>query len=122
MRTTIKAALTTGIMLGLSIAAAPAWADSSDANPLDAWTDMQVAELDQNRGGAESFPLVEQVNNAHLQGSNSGDITVGPGASMSTGAIMGTNVLANHGATTVMQNTGDLVNMNYSMNVNVYLH
>jgi hypothetical protein len=87
-------------------------------------SDQAVAleELDHNRGGTESISnSLIQGNETDLSGTNSGDVSVGSGGAKYSGTIAPATVTGNHGITAVMQNTGDLVNINNATSVNVYL-
>ena len=63
---------------------------------------------------------VTMTNDADISGTMEGNVIEGD--DMDTGAISGTVLQNNKGITTVMQNTGNQVNMGASVNVNVYLH
>ncbi|MBC7906405.1 MAG: hypothetical protein H7Y60_06610 [Rhodospirillaceae bacterium] len=101
---------------GLMVATlAPAMAE-------DLFQDAAIApdELSANRGGTDGGTLV-QANDSTLSGSNTGNVSVGGGAQKYSGTIAPATVTNNHGITAVMQNTGDLVNMNNATSVNVYM-
>jgi len=89
------------------------------------WQAMDTATLAAHSGGSDAFDasMVVQGNTSDTDGTNHhNQITnSGPGARMENGAISETTISGNHGVMAAMQNTGNLVNMNYSMNVNVYL-
>lgn len=89
------------------------------------WQAMETASLATLSGGSDTFDasVVFQGNSSDTEGANHhNQITnSGPGARMENGAILDTQISGNSGITSAMQNTGNLVNMNYSMNVNVYL-
>lgn len=63
---------------------------------------------------------VNMTNDSDVTGTMDGNVIAGD--DMDTGAISGTVLQNNNGITTVMQNTGNQVNMGASVNVNVYLH
>lgn len=64
---------------------------------------------------------VGQGNNTDQSGSNVGNITVGADGSKISGTIHQSHVTGNNGLVMLMQNTGDLVNMNNATSINVYL-
>lgn len=83
-------------------------------------------ELDLSRGGtADTTPTVSnsliQGNESDLSGTNTGNVSVAQGGAKNSGTIHQATVTGNHGITSVMQNTGDLVNINNATSVNVYL-
>lgn len=75
-------------------------------------------ELAANRGGTGTL---DQTNLSDLTATNTGDISVGGSAHKYSGTIAPATVTNNNGITAVMQNTGDLVNMNNATSVNVYM-
>ena len=89
-----------------------------------AWQPMAGDELAMNRGGTDTHQdpaqIVAQGNNSELTGTNT-DNTVLNSGTWNTGDVMGTAVTGNRGITAVLQNTGDIVNMNYSTSVNIFL-
>lgn len=102
---------------GLIFSAPVAWAGPFDAEPA-----VSAADLDSKRGGTDT-PIsgsLFQNNESNLSGSNAGSISVGGGVKYS-GTIAPAQVNGNSGITAVMQNTGDLVNMNNATSVNVYM-
>lgn len=81
-------------------------------------------ELNGKRGGTETAPIsgsLIQGNDSSLSGTNNGSISMGGGAGKFSGTIAPAQVTGNNGITAVMQNTGDLVNMNNATSVNVYM-
>lgn len=82
-------------------------------------------DLDGSRGGTETTPTISnslvQGNDTDLAGTNTGNVSVSSGASKASGTIHQAQVTGNHGITSVMQNTGDLVNINNATSVNVYM-
>lgn len=102
---------------GLICLAPTAWAGPFDAEPA-----VAADELAGNRGGTET-PIsgsLFQSNDSSLSGTNAGNVSVGGGVKYS-GTIAPAQVTGNNGITAVMQNTGDLVNMNNATSVNVYM-
>lgn len=102
----------------LCLAPVLAWAD-----PFDDQAAVTAEDLQNRRGGTEptiSGSLV-QGNDSSLSGTNTGNISVGGGAAKYSGTIAPAQVNGNNGITAVMQNTGDLVNMNNATSVNVYM-
>lgn len=81
---------------------------------------VAAGELSTSRGGTDGGTLV-QANESTLNGSNTGNVGVSGGAQKYSGTIAPATVTNNHGITAVMQNTGDLVNMNNATSVNVYM-
>ncbi|MBE9554324.1 MAG: hypothetical protein IMF05_12750 [Proteobacteria bacterium] len=63
---------------------------------------------------------VNITNDSDINGTMEGNVI--EGNDIDTGAITGTVLRDNAGITTVLQNTGNQVNMGASVNVNVYLH
>lgn len=106
--------------LGLTLAAGAATAAEEGFGPS-----MEKAELDHHRGGTETVLEISgsvlQNNETTQSGTNNGSITVGTNAAKVNGTIHGATVTGNQGLTAVMQNTGDLVNMNNATSVNVFL-
>lgn len=115
----VVAAVACGLALG---AAAPAVAEE---DALSAFGSLSTGELGALSGGADTVDLrtIAQVNSSDSEGTNSGNAIVndGPGASMVNGAISAVTLAGNRGMAAVIQNTGSLVNVNYTMSVNVYL-
>lgn len=101
------------IGLGLAVAA-EAWAD-------DLPCAVEAGEMNAMRGGADISDSLLMSNDSALNGSNTGSISLDH-ATKSSGTIHDATVMGNHGITAVMQNTGDLVNMNNATSVNVYMH
>lgn len=101
------------------VLAAPA---AAVAGPFDHEAALAADELDGKRGGTETISgSLFQGNDSTLSGTNNGNISVGGGAGKYSGTIAPAQVTGNHGITAVMQNTGDLVNMNNATSVNVYM-
>ena len=112
--------LTASAALALALAAAGG-ANATEALPWDA---LETTSLAGHSGGPDYIDAsaVIQGNASDTNGSNHhNQINNGAGGSMENGAITATTISGNSGITAAMQNTGNLVNMNYSMNVNVYL-
>jgi hypothetical protein len=99
-------------------------APAAFAGPFDDQTAVAADELDGKRGGTGTSPIsgsLFQTNESDLSGSNVGSIGVGPGGAKYSGTIAPAQVMGNHGITAVMQNTGDMVNMNNATSVNIYM-
>jgi hypothetical protein len=85
---------------------------------------VSADDLGAKRGGTETSAIsgsLIQGNDSSLSGTNTGNVSVGGSAAKSSGTIAPATVTGNHGITAVMQNTGDLVNMNNATSVNVYM-
>lgn len=94
------------------------------AGPFDGETAVAVGDLEGKRGGTETSAIsgsLFQSNESNLSGSNAGNVSVGGGSAKYSGTIAPAQVTGNNGITAVMQNTGDLVNMNNATSVNVYM-
>lgn len=92
------------------------------ADPLAELTSLEPDALGGNRGGTDvTEDLIIQGNQTNQVAANDGVIGVGGHATKTNGEIYAATVTGNHGITAVMQNTGDLVNMNNATSVNVYL-
>lgn len=99
-------------------------ATAAQADPFDKEAAVSSDELDGKRGGTETAPIsgsLFQGNESALSGTNTGNIGVSGGSTKYSGTIAPAQVMGNHGITAVMQNTGDLVNMNNATSVNVYM-
>jgi len=101
-------------------------ASAVQASPFDNEAAVLSDELEGKRGGtATSAPVYSgsliQGNDSTLSGSNTGNVGVSGGSTKASGTIAPAHVTGNHGITAVMQNTGDLVNMNNATSVNVYM-
>lgn len=97
-------------------------AHAAQAGPFDQEAAVAAEDLDAKRGGTEAVSgSLFQSNESALSGSNTGNISVGGGSGKYSGTIAPAQVTGNHGITAVMQNTGDLVNMNNATSVNVYM-
>lgn len=99
------------------LAAAPA----AMAGPFDGEAAVGADDLNGKRGGTATSGSLAQGNYTDQSATNNGSVSVGGAASKYTGGIAPAQVTGNHGITAVMQNTGDLVNMNNSTSVNVYM-
>ncbi|MGE5502834.1 MAG: hypothetical protein ACM31L_00280 [Actinomycetota bacterium] len=91
---------------------------------LDGLAAVPAGELGGERGGTDAATVsgnLVQTNNDTVTGTNTGTIGVGYGGQKLNGDIAAATMAGNHGLSTMMQNTGDLVNMNNATNVNVYL-
>jgi hypothetical protein len=95
------------------------------AGPVAAEEAMPAAELDTQRGGTETGTDIDnsliQSNDSALTATNTGGVGVSYGGQKTNGQISAATVTGNHGITSLMQNTGDLVNFNNATSVNVYL-
>lgn len=98
-----------------------AMAPAAVAGPFDAEATVATDELDGKRGGTATSGGLFQSNDSALSGTNAGNVSVSSGAAKLSGTIAPAQVTGNHGITAVMQNTGDLVNMNNATSVNVYM-
>ncbi|CAA7623931.1 hypothetical protein [Magnetospirillum sp. UT-4] len=100
-------------------------AGTAPAGELELGGAMPVTELEGSRGGTDSggdiVGSLLQNNEANQTAGNTGNISVSQGAAKSNGTIHAAQVNGNHGITAVMQNTGDMVNMNNATSVNVYM-
>lgn len=78
------------------------------------------------RGGADTGTTIDssqfQANSTSQDAANTGAIAVNNGASKLSGTIYGASIAGNNGITTLIQNTGDMVNLSNATSVNVYLH
>ncbi|MCR6632473.1 MAG: hypothetical protein NVV74_21865 [Magnetospirillum sp.] len=104
------------------IALASTSAQAAEADLFGQVAAMSAEDLQAKRGGTETADWsssVLQGNESMAAGTNSGNISLGGGAKYS-GTIAPAQVNGNNGITAVMQNTGDLVNMNNITSVNVY--
>lgn len=115
------------IMTAGLMAAAIAGAQAEEArSPGLFGNDASIAaeDLDAKRGGTETvvYGSVVQTDKTDQSATNSASpITVANGGRMSTGDVQASQITGNHGITAVMQNTGNLVNMNNATSVNVYM-
>lgn len=86
---------------------------------------LAETELEASRGGTETAGgianSVIQGNSTDQSATNTGNVSVGGNATKYSGSISQAQITGNSGLTTLMQNTGDLVNMNSATSVNVYL-
>lgn len=85
---------------------------------------VSPAALADQRGGSDPGGASEtllQGNSTNQSSSNSGSITIGDQAAKLSGSISAAAVNGNRGLTTVMQNTGDLVNLSNATSINIYL-
>ena len=118
MRRMIRVAPFLVLMAGAALQ--PAAADALAG--LDTIPQDKLATLS---GGASPLDVqaLTQSNSSQVDGSNKDNSIAidGAGAAMFNGGIAPALVSGNSGVATVMQNTGNLVNMNYNMSVNVYL-
>jgi hypothetical protein len=118
----MRAPLALAICLAIAGPTGAATADELFDDPGEA---LAAAELDAQRGGTETATEINgsvlQSNETSQTGTNTGNISVGSNAAKVSGTIREATVTGNHGITAVMQNTGDLVNMNNATSVNVFL-
>jgi hypothetical protein len=97
---------------------------AAESSPFGNETAVTADDLGGKRGGSDTSSLsgsLIQGNDSSLSGTNTGSISVGGAAGKYSGTIAPAQVIGNHGITAVMQNTGDLVNMNNATSVNVYM-
>lgn len=115
------------IALAALLALGPAAGALAEEAPPPFGQDAMVApeELDGQRGGTETATEISgsiiQSNDTTQTATNNGSVSVTGGAMKVSGQIHRAEVTGNSGITAVMQNTGDLVNMNNATSVNVYL-
>ena len=109
------------VLAGVSLSAPAARADGAG---LDGWGVMAEEEMAAQSGGAETFVFdsnnVTQSNDSDVSGTNHHNQVLNEGLKWS-GDVGTTIVRDNRGVTNVMQNTGDLVNLNNNVTVNVNL-
>lgn len=106
-----------GFVLACTVFAMPAAADI-----LDALAPLAADELNDNRGGQEvARDLIAQGNESTQAANNDLALSMEGHATKSNGAISAATVVGNHGMTSLMQNTGDAVNMQNTTNVNIYM-
>lgn len=92
--------------------------------PFDGAELVTAQDMESNRGGTDSQYLsnnVFQENDTSQTGTNQGNVSVGYGGVKTAGTISAATISGNHGISALMQNTGDLVNMNNATTVNVYM-
>ena len=86
---------------------------------------LPQAALAGQRGGADPGPVINenllQGNTTNQAATNNGSVSVSDDAVKLSGTIYAAAVTGNRGLTTVMQNTGDLVNLSNATSINVYL-
>lgn len=112
----MRAKLLFGASLLTAAIAMPAFAEDAPADPFGAAVSTEA--LGHLRGGTET-----QQNNITGQWSSaSGPISVSNDAAKINGLITGSMLSNTSGITSLMQNTGDNVNLNNATSVNVYLH
>lgn len=112
------------ILLGVGLAGSaligPAF---SGDNPLPAdlsgWSALSEAELLGQSANVDDSFNVGMGNSATIDGDIEDNVISGD---TNTGAISANIIRDNQGITTVLQNTGNQVNMGATVNVNVYLH
>lgn len=112
------------ILLGVGLAGS-AWvgpAFSGDNPPpadLSGWNALPEAELLGQSASVDDSFNVGMGNSATIDGDIEDNVISGD---TNTGAISANIIRDNRGITTVLQNTGNQVNMGATVNVNVYLH
>ncbi|HLO77337.1 MAG TPA: hypothetical protein VK196_12855 [Magnetospirillum sp.] len=112
------------LILAAALVAMAQAAGATEAAPFDQATAVSPEDLGGSRGGTETPNIsgsLLQSNDSNLSGTNNGSISVGGGSGKYSGLIAPAQVSGNNGITAVMQNTGDLVNMNNATSVNVYM-
>lgn len=112
------------LMLAAALIGLSPVAQATQLGPFDHEAAIPGADLEASRGGTETSAISDsllQSNDSALSGTNTGNISVGGGSGKYSGTIAPAQVTGNHGITAVMQNTGDLVNMNNATSVNVYM-
>lgn len=80
---------------------------------------VEAQDMATHRGG-ESATIVIQGNETNQSGSNV-DSPLTNNGFLSTGRISPNNLQNNRGSFAIQQNTGNLVNMNHSNSINIYL-
>jgi|GEM_PF-3031266 hypothetical protein len=110
------------LALALTASALAASAQAGEADLFPGSTALAAEDLDHRRGGTELlFHGTAQIAETSQNAENSGNtITLGAGAALNTGDIYSPHVTGNNGVTSVMLNTGNLVNMNTATSINVY--
>lgn len=107
-----------------AVAAVPAFAEEPSAGPFG--TAVPTETLDHMRGGTDSGSTISDAalltNGTTQVGANSGNISVSNDAAKLNGFISSLSLSGNQGLTTVMQNTGDLVNLTNATSINIYMH
>ena len=86
---------------------------------------VSPATLAGQRGGSDTGPVISETllqgNTTNQASTNNGSISVADEAVKLSGTIYSAAVNGNRGLTTVMQNTGDLVNLSNATSINIYL-
>lgn len=112
------------ILLGAVVAGA-VWAGpaSSGQDPpavgLSGWEALPDTELLGSNTQIKGSFNVDMTNDATMNGKIKDNVINGE---TSTGAVSANVIEGNRGMTTVLQNSGNQVNMGANINVNVYLH
>lgn len=113
---------TKGMLSGLALAAGLFILPASAADVFDALAPLAAEDLDGRRGRQEATQdLIMQNNETNQVANNDVAISMHGPATKINGAISAATVTGNHGVTSLMQNTGDGVNMQNATNVNVYM-
>ncbi|HIJ64079.1 MAG TPA: hypothetical protein HPQ04_15410 [Rhodospirillaceae bacterium] len=111
------------IVAGLAAAVAPAGAAEPGGDPFAGA--VPQATLAGQRGGTDTGPVITenllQGNTTSQTSTNNGGVSVADEAVKLSGTIYSAAVNGNRGLTTVMQNTGDLVNLSNATSINIYL-
>lgn len=119
----MRARLALAVVLAATASAAPAYADDLASDRLGGAVPATV--LDGQRGGADLGTTIAgnvlQRNATNEDSVNVGSISVSHDAAKLSGTIYSATVAGNQGMTTLMQNTGDMVNFDNVVNVIVYL-
>lgn len=107
-----------GLVLACAVFAVPAAATET----LDALAPLAADELQTSRGGQETVrDLTTQANETNQGANNDLALSMDGHATKTNGGISAATVTGNHGMTTLMQNTGDGVNMQNATNVNIFM-
>jgi len=111
--------------LGFGLAAGasgPAHADGDSGGAFDGLTTLESEEMAAATGRQDRAPLaLDQTNATEQFGRNFDNSKINIGGTSVSGSIGDTRINDTRGTTSVMTNTGDFVNMNFSSNLNVVL-
>ncbi|SDG03537.1 hypothetical protein SAMN05216241_104194 [Limimonas halophila] len=106
---------------GLAAASGPVQAGDADST-FAGLTEMKTGEMAASTGRADSGPIaLDQRNLTDQLGQNLNNEKVNIGGVSVSGSIGDTTIDNTRGTTSVMSNTGDFVNMNYSASYNIHL-
>lgn len=109
-----------GVGLAGTVSVGPAFAgEEGSAASLSQWEPLSQTELLGQSATVDDSFNVGMDNNTEFDGDIEDNAISGD---TDTGVISGSVIQNNSGITTVLQNTGNQVNIGSSVNVNVYLH